>query len=103
MGYVMKVYWILHCQHLFNLLEGWSLSVHDWEGAILCYGMIKNHAFFDGKEAAVKKIYAETLEQQQIEVRKSVMDRLRQAREGQTKDFNTVCDRLEKKYTNAKV
>ena len=47
MGYVMKVYWILHCQHLFNLLEGWSLSVHDWEGAILCYGMIKNHAFFD--------------------------------------------------------
>ena len=54
-------------------------------------------------EAAGKKIYAETLEQQQIEVRKSVMDRLRQAREGQTKDFNTVCDRLEKKYTNAKV
>ncbi len=54
-------------------------------------------------EAAGKKIYAETLEQQQIEVRQSVMDRLRQAREGQTKDFNTVCDRLEKKYTNAKV
>lgn len=51
----------------------------------------------------VRKFYAETLEQQQIEVRQSVMDRLRQAREGQTKDFNTVCDRLEKKYTNAKV
>ncbi len=34
-------------------------------------------------EAAGKKIYAEALEQQQIEVRKSVMDRLRQAREGQ--------------------
>ncbi len=54
-------------------------------------------------EAAVKKIYAETLEQQQIEVRQSVIDGLRQTREGKTKDFNTVCDRLEKKYTNAKV
>ena len=54
-------------------------------------------------EVVGKKIYAETLEQQQIEVRQSVMDGLRQAREGQTKDFNTVCDRLEKKYTNAKV
>lgn len=54
-------------------------------------------------EVAVKKVYAETLEQQQIEVRQSVMDGLRQAREGKTKDFNTVCDRLEKKYTNAKV
>ena len=54
-------------------------------------------------EVAVKKIYAETLEQQQIEVRQSVMDGLRQVKEGKTKDFNTVCDRLEKKYTNAKV
>ncbi len=54
-------------------------------------------------EVSVKKIYAETLEQQQIEVRQSVMDGLRQAKEGKTKDFNTVCDRLEKKYTNAKV
>lgn len=54
-------------------------------------------------EAAVKKIYAETLEQQQIEVRQSVIDGVRQAREGKTKDFNVVCDRLEKKYTNAKV
>ncbi len=54
-------------------------------------------------KVAVKKIYAETLEQQHIEVRQSVMDGLRQAREGKTKDFNAVCDRLEKKYTNAKV
>jgi hypothetical protein len=54
-------------------------------------------------EVAAKKIYAETLEQQQIEVRQSVIDGLRQTREGKTKDFNTVCDRLEKKYTNAKV
>lgn len=54
-------------------------------------------------EAAVKKIYTETLEQQQIEVRQSVMDGLRRAREGKTKDFNAVCSRLEEKYTNAKV
>ena len=54
-------------------------------------------------EAAVKKIYAETLEQQQIEVRQGVMDGLRQARKGKAKDFNAVCDRLEEKYTNAKI
>ena len=73
------------------------------KGARLCYGLIKNHAFFDGKEAAVKKIYAEILEQQQIEVRQGVMDGLRQAREGKVKDFNAVCDRVEEKYTNAKI
>ena len=33
-------------------------------------------------EVAVKKIYAETLEQQQIEVRQSVMAGLRQAKIG---------------------
>lgn len=54
-------------------------------------------------EAGVKKIYAETLEQQQIEVRQGVLEGLRQAKEGKTKDFNAVCDRLEKKYTNARV
>lgn len=54
-------------------------------------------------EIAIRKVYAETLEQQQREVRQSVMDGLKQAREGKTKDFNAVCDRLEKKYTNAKV
>ncbi len=54
-------------------------------------------------EVAVKKIYAETLERQQVEVRQSVKDGLRHAKEGKTKNFNAVCDRLEKKYTNAKV
>lgn len=38
-----------------------------------------------------------------LEEMQSVMDGLRQAREGKTKDFNVVCDRVEKKYTNAKV
>lgn len=54
-------------------------------------------------EVTVKKIYAETLERHQIGVRQSVKDGLRYAREGKTKDFNAVCDRLEKKYTNVKV
>ena len=50
-------------------------------------------------EATVRKNYAENLQQQQIEVRQLVMDGLKQAKEGKTKDFNAVCDRLEKKYT----
>lgn len=54
-------------------------------------------------EATVKKNYAETLEQHQIGVRQCVMNGVRQTREGKTKDFNTVCDRLEKKYISAKV
>jgi len=54
-------------------------------------------------EATVRKNYAENLQQQQIEVRQLVMDGLKQAKEGKTKDFNAVCDRLEKKYTDAEV
>ena len=54
-------------------------------------------------EATVRNNYAESLQQQQIEVRQLVMDGLKQAKEGKTKDFNAVCDRLEKKYTDAEV
>ena len=54
-------------------------------------------------EATVRKNYAENLQQQQIEVRQLVMDGLKQAKVGKTKDFNAVCDRLEKKYTDAEV
>lgn len=54
-------------------------------------------------EVTAGKNYAETLQQQQIEVRQLVLDGLKQAKEGNTKDFNAVCDRLEKKYTNAKI
>ncbi len=54
-------------------------------------------------EATVKKNSAESLQQQQIEVRQLVMDGLKQAKEGKTKDFNAVCDRLEKKYNDAEV
>lgn len=54
-------------------------------------------------EVVAKKICVETLEQQQVEIRQSVKDGLRHVREGKTKGFNAVCDRLEKKYTNVKV
>ena len=53
-------------------------------------------------EVTVRENYAEALKQQQSDVRQLVMDGLRQAREGKTRDFNAVCDRLEKKYTNSK-
>lgn len=54
-------------------------------------------------EARVKENYAEALEQHQVEARQLVMEGLRQAKEGKAKDFNVACDRLEKKYINAKL
>jgi hypothetical protein len=38
------------------------------------------------------------LDEQKQEVRELVIAGLEQMKEGKTKDFNTVCDRLEKKY-----
>ena len=49
---------------------------------------------------AVKEDYQTALDEQQKEVRNLVMEGLEQIKEGKTKDFNAVCDRLEKKYTN---
>lgn len=49
---------------------------------------------------AVKEEYQRALDEQQKEVRNLVMEGLEQIKEGKTKDFNAVCDRLEKKYTN---
>ena len=47
---------------------------------------------------AVKADYQKALNEQKKEVRSLVMEGLEQIKEGKTKDFNTVCDRLEKKY-----
>lgn len=47
---------------------------------------------------AVKEDYQRALDEQKQEVRELVMAGLEQIKEGKTKDFNTVCDRLEKKY-----
>ena len=50
-------------------------------------------------EAALKNDYQSVLNEQKKEVRDLVMAGLEQIKDGKTKDFNTVCDRLEKKYT----
>ena len=50
---------------------------------------------------AVKEDYKRALDEQKKEVRNLVMAGLEQIKEGKTKDFNTVCDSLEKKYANA--
>ena len=48
--------------------------------------------------AALNEDYQRTLQEQKKEVHELVMAGLEQIKEGKTKDFNTVCDRLEKKY-----
>lgn len=47
---------------------------------------------------ALKEDYKRALDEQKKEVRELVMTGLEQIKEGKTKDFNTVCDRLERKY-----
>lgn len=49
---------------------------------------------------AVKGDYQMALEEQKTEVRNLVLAGLEQIKEGKTKDFNSVCDKLEKKYRN---
>lgn len=49
--------------------------------------------------AVARKEYTEELEQQQLEVQDMVLSGLNQINEGRVKDFNEVCDRLEKKYS----
>ncbi len=48
---------------------------------------------------AVRDDYQKALEEQKKEVRNLVLEGLEQIKQGKTKDFNAVCDRLEKKYT----
>ena len=49
-------------------------------------------------EATLKNDYQSALNEQKKEVRDLVMAGLEQIKDGKIKDFNTVCDRLEKKY-----
>lgn len=51
----------------------------------------------------VKNNYNVALQEQQKEVRDMVLAGLENIKEGKAKDFNEVCDRLEKKYTDAAV
>jgi hypothetical protein len=52
---------------------------------------------------AAKNNYDIALKEQQKEVRNMVLAGLENIKEGKTKDFNEVCDRLEKKYRNVAV
>ena len=51
----------------------------------------------------LKEAYQRALDEQKKEVRELVMAGLEQIKEGKTKDFNTVCDRLEKKYRDGAI
>lgn len=57
----------------------------------------------DFMAVAIKEDYQRALDEQKKEVRKLVLAGLEQIKEGRTKDFNTVCDRLEKKYKDAAI
>ena len=62
------------------------------------YHIVKERTDF--MAVAVKRDYQRALEEQKREVRNLVLAGLEQIKEGKTKDFNSVCDRLEKKYRN---
>lgn len=47
---------------------------------------------------AINNKYQVALEEQKKEVRNFVVAGLEQIKDGKTKDFNAVCDRLDKKY-----
>ena len=53
-------------------------------------------------DVAVKDDYLRALEEQKKEVRNLVMSGLEQIKQGKAKDFDAVCDRLEKKYEEKK-
>lgn len=61
------------------------------------YYMIERTDFMT---VAIKGDYQPALEEQKSEVRNLVLAGLEQIKEGKTKDFNSVCDRLENKYKN---
>lgn len=53
--------------------------------------------------AALNEDYQRTLHEQKKEVHELVMAGLEQIKEGKTKDFNTVCDRLEGKNRDEEI
>ena len=49
---------------------------------------------------ALRRDYRKALDEQKKEVQNLVLAGLEQIKEGKTQDFDSVCDRLEKKYKN---
>ena len=60
----------------------------------------KKEERIDCMAVALKEDYQRALNEQKKEVRGLVIAGLEQVKKGRTKDFNTVCDRLEKKYSD---
>ena len=52
---------------------------------------------------AMKRDYKRARDEHNREVHNHVLAGLEQIKEGKTKDFNYVCDRLEKKYRNEEI
>lgn len=52
---------------------------------------------------ALNSDYSQKLKEQKKEVQDMVLVGFEQIKEGKTKDFNSVCDRLEKKYKSEAV
>ena len=48
----------------------------------------------------MEKGYTRETNRNQMKLRSLVMDGLEQIKEGKTKDFDVVCERLQKKYLN---
>ena len=49
---------------------------------------------------ALRQDYRKALDEQNKEVKNLVLAGLEQIKEGKTQNFDSVCDRLEKKYKN---
>ncbi|WP_455058228.1 hypothetical protein [Jutongia sp.] len=54
-------------------------------------------------DVLLDKEYIRAQEEKQEQIRNVVLAGYQQAKEGNVKDFELICDRLEKKYLNAKV
>lgn len=54
-------------------------------------------------DVLLDKEYIRTQEEKQEQIRNAVLAGYHQVQEGNTKDFDLICDRLENKYLNAKV
>lgn len=54
-------------------------------------------------EAAIRDDYEIMFENQQTDIRNMVLAGLEQIKQGKTQDLKDVCDRLEKKYSDAEV
>lgn len=72
-------------------------AINDFQ-KVQAHMMIARKENATGTYASLKNDYQKVLDEQKKEVRELVMAGLEQIKEGKTKDFNTVCDRLEKKY-----